>query len=79
MNFLSASYLFPNFVNLVSQISVSGNLSLILFAIASLCLANSGKLPFIHQNKIKTRQNVSGIEAKSMNEIKSTLAFPESL
>lgn len=33
-------------------------------------LVNLGKLPFIHKNKIKARQNVRGIEDKTVNEIK---------
>ena len=37
----------------------------ILFAIALVCLViSSSQLPCIHENKIKTRQNVSGLENK---------------
>lgn len=54
---------------------MSDNLSLILFAIAMVCLANSGKLPFIYQNKIKTRQDVRGMEDKSLNEVKKHIGI----
>ena len=36
----------------------------ILFAIALVCLVISSQLPCIHENKIKTRQNVRGLENK---------------
>lgn len=70
MNFLIYFLLIQNSVNPVSQIWVSGNLSLILFAIAEVCLVDSGKLPIIRQNKTKTMQNVRGMDDRSMNEIK---------
>lgn len=75
MNFSIYFLLIQNSVNPVSQIWVSGNLSLILFAIAEVCLVDSGKLPIIHQNKTKTMQNVRGMDDRSINEIKQHIGI----